>query len=71
MLRGGALPLVGIAGLTLASCDVDKVQEGNAPEIEVTEEGQLPRYDVDAADVEVGTEKKEVTVPEITVDPPE
>lgn len=56
--------------LALAACEVDKTQEGEAPEVNV-EGGEMPKYDVDPADVDVGTEKKEVTVPTIDVNPAE
>ncbi len=43
----------------LAACDVDQTQDGEMPEVKV-EGGQLPEYDVETAEVEVGT--KETTV---------
>lgn len=52
----------------MAACDVDQTEEGEMPEIEV-EEGQLPSYDVDAADVEVTEDT--VTVPDIDINAPE
>lgn len=52
----------------MAACDVDQTQEGEMPEVQV-EEGQLPAYDVDAADIEVTEDT--VTVPDIDVNPPE
>ena len=57
------------AAFALASCDVEKTQEGNMPEVEVKEEGRLPKYDVDAPEVDVTTETKEVEVPEVNVTP--
>ena len=36
-----------------------------------TEEGKLPEYDVDAPKVDVGTEKKEITVPKVDVSYPD
>ncbi|MBA2432004.1 MAG: hypothetical protein H0V56_07795 [Chthoniobacterales bacterium] len=56
----------GIA-LSLTSCNVRQTQEAKAPEVEV-KDGQMPKYDVDTADVSVGTEKREVTVPKITTE---
>lgn len=56
--------------LPMAACTVEKTQDGEMPEVEATG-GQLPEYDVDAADVEVGTEEKEITVPDIDVTPPD
>jgi hypothetical protein len=58
----------GIA-LSLTSCNVRQTQEAKAPEVEV-KDGQMPKYDVDTADVSVGTEKREVTVPTMDVTMP-
>ncbi|MDP0490872.1 MAG: hypothetical protein Q7Q71_07475 [Verrucomicrobiota bacterium JB023] len=85
-----------VAPFFLWSCDVDKVEEGNMPdvdvnaeegkmpEVEVTEEGKLPsvdvdvdgemevpKYDVDTPDIDVGTKTKEIEVPTIDVDMPD
>ncbi|MBH9537163.1 hypothetical protein [Novosphingopyxis sp. YJ-S2-01] len=65
-----SLPLISVAalGLSLAACSVDKTEEGEAPELNVeADAGQLPEYDVDTADVNVGTETTEVAVPEVDV----
>ena len=51
----------------LIGCDVDKTQEGKMPQVHVTE-GQLPKYDVDGPEVEVGSTTKEVEVPDVDVD---
>ena len=51
----------------LTSCNVKQTQEAKAPEVEV-KEGQLPKYDVDAAKVTVQPEKKEITVPKVTTE---
>ena len=62
------------AALTLTGCRVEKTQEGNLPEVDVETRGetQMPKYDVDAADVDVGTTKTEVSVPTVDVNmPPE
>ncbi len=48
------------------SCDIDQTQEAKLPEVEV-EAGQLPSYDVDWADIDVGTTTRTVTVPKIRV----
>lgn len=67
MSRSTAMLVVGLSALCLAACDVDKTQEGEAPEVSV-EGGQLPKYDVDAPDVDVNKEQKQVTVPDVDVD---
>jgi len=66
-----ALILVPAIALGLTACDVQKTQEGKLPDVDVdVKGGQVPKYDVDAGDVDVGTEKKEITVPTIDVDSP-
>ena len=62
--------LAALMGLALASCDVDKTEEGSLPEVEV-QGGNMPEYDVDGPDIDVGTETKEVEVPTVDIDMPE
>ncbi len=57
--------------LTFAACDVDKVEDGELPEVKVEGETKLPKYDVEGPDVKTGTKKVEVEVPTIDVDLPE
>ncbi len=52
-----------------SGCRVRQTQEGKVPEVEV-KGGQVPKYDVDAPDVDVKTEKREVEVPVVKVNPP-
>ncbi len=62
------------AALTLTGCRVEKTDEGNVPDVDVTTKGELdaPNFDVDAADVDVGTTQADVTVPTVDVNmPPE
>lgn len=56
--------------LGLAACDVDQTKEGKMPEVKVTE-GEMPKYDVQAADVDVGTKETTVTVPTVDVTMPD
>ncbi|MFA0964482.1 hypothetical protein AB9P05_21930 [Roseivirga sp. BDSF3-8] len=54
--------------LLFSACDVDKTEEGEAPELEIeAEAGELPEYDVDWANVEVDTRTKTVTVPKLVI----
>jgi len=46
----------------LSACQVDKTQEGEMPDVRV-EGGQLPAYEVETAEVDVGTRTTEVEVP--------
>lgn len=58
-----------VFSFALAGCDVDKMQEGEMPDVDIqTEPGQMPEYDVDAPDVDVDTETKEIEVPDVDVD---
>ncbi|MES2980869.1 MAG: hypothetical protein V4727_01035 [Verrucomicrobiota bacterium] len=56
---------------TLTSCDVDKVEDGEMPEVKIEGDAKLPKYDVEGPDVNVGKKKVEVEVPTIDVDLPE
>jgi len=58
------------ATLSLTGCRVEKTQEGNLPDVDVEGETKLPAYDVDAADVDVGTTEANVTVPTVDVNMP-
>lgn len=61
-----AVPLALVLGAGLAGCRVQQTEEGEMPKVDVdveAEEGKLPKYDVDAPDVDVKTEKREVEVP--------
>lgn len=64
-----AMLCLSILVLPLAACSVEQTEEGELPEIEA-EGGNMPEYDVDAADVEIGTEEREVTVPDVDIEPP-
>ena len=52
------------------SCDVEKTEEGEAPDLDVDVEadaGEAPEYDVDWANVNVGSRSKTVKVPKVVV----
>ena len=62
---GSAMMIAGIAG-----CDVDQVEEGQMPNVDMSADpGTLPEYDVETPDVDVETEERTVTVPDVDVDP--
>ncbi len=55
------------------SCEVEQTQDGKLPKVDVdvdAEGGQLPKFDVDAPDVDVSVKKKkvEIEVPDVDVD---
>ncbi|MTI20995.1 hypothetical protein E1176_08170 [Fulvivirga sp. RKSG066] len=59
-----------IGAALFASCDVDKTEQGEAPELDVdveAESGEMPEYDVDWANVNVGTRTKTMKVPKVVV----
>lgn len=67
-----ALAFALTAVFALAACDVDQTEEGALPEVDVEAQGgQMPAYDVETADVEVGTRPAEVQVPEVDVTMPD
>jgi hypothetical protein len=69
--KSGVLVLALLASMASGACRVRQTQEGEMPDVDVkTEGGKVPEYDVDAADVDVKTEKREVDVPVVTVEPP-
>lgn len=56
----------------LSACDVEQTQEGEMPEVEVTSEGgQMPEYDVETAEVEMGTETRTIEVPTAEIQTPD
>ena len=64
--------LVGASCLALVACDVDQTQEGNLPDVDVNASGgQLPEFNVEGPDVNIGTENTTVQVPTIDVDIPD
>ncbi len=56
--------------MSLAACDVDQTKEAELPEVEV-KGGQVPEFDVEAPEVEVGTKTTTVEVPTVDVKMPE
>jgi predicted RecA/RadA family phage recombinase len=62
-----------VLALGVAGCDVKKVQEGNITvpkyDVQKTQSGDVtaPKYDVTTPDVNVGSEKRTVTVPTVDV----
>ena len=70
MKRKSIFFLAPMLAFGFAACAVEQTEEGDMPDVEV-EGGQLPEYDVDAADVEVGTDTTTVTVPDVDVNMPD
>lgn len=66
MKRKSIFFLAPVLAFGLAACSVEQTEEGDMPEVEV-QDGQLPEYDVDAPDVDVGTDTTTVVVPDVDV----
>ncbi|MEN7537806.1 hypothetical protein [Aurantiacibacter flavus] len=59
--------LASTAAMGLAACDVEQTDEGEMPEVDVNG-GELPEYNVDAADVDVEMKEETVEVPTLEVE---
>ena len=62
--------LLALLLFTASACEVEKQQSGDLPEVEVdvdAEEGEMPEYKVNWADVNVGRRTKTVEVPKVMV----
>lgn len=56
--------------IAILSCNIKKEEKGKLPEIDVdvsADAGELPEYEVDWADVNVGTTTKTVEIPKIVI----
>jgi hypothetical protein len=59
--------LVVIAAFAFGLIDINQTKETKMPEVK-TEGGQMPAFDVDTADVDVGTTTETVELPKVEVD---
>ena len=62
--------IIALAGTFLTSCNVKKEEKGEMPDLDVdvtADAGELPEYDVNWADVNVGTRTETVEVPKVAV----
>ena len=66
----GAAVIAALVGVTtLYLVDVDQTQEARLPDVDVqVTEGQMPKFDVDVADVNIQTKEVEVDVPTMDVE---
>ena len=63
--------LIGISFLSFTACNVQKTKEGKLPDVDINATGgQLPKYNVQGPEVNVGVENKTVQVPTVQVNPP-
>jgi len=68
-----AIPaLMALTCFSLAGCRVDQTKDAKAPDVDVNVSGgQLPEYNVQGPDVEVGSVNKTIEVPTVDVKTPE
>lgn len=65
----GAVAIAGVIVAGLYLVDLDQTQEARLPDVDVqVSEGQMPKFDVDVADVKVGSREVEVEVPTVGVE---
>ncbi len=69
MKRLIAASLIVPFALGLVACDVDQTEEGELPEVTV-EGGNMPEFDVETADVDIGTKETTVEVPDVDITMP-
>lgn len=63
--------LLGAVCLSFGGCQVNKTQDAKLPKVQVkTSEGQLPAFNVQGPDVEVGSKTKSFKVPTVHVTTP-
>lgn len=61
--------VIALAAFGFYYFDVEQTQNASLPDVDVTVEGgEMPEYDVESGDVEVGTEEVTVTVPTLEVE---
>jgi hypothetical protein len=57
-------------GLALGACTAEVEDKGSMPDVDV-QGGEMPKVDVDPANVNVGTDTQTVVTPEVSVTPTE
>lgn len=68
----GAIAAVLIVAFGFFFFDVDQTEEARLPDVDVAVEGgNMPEFDVEAGDVEVGSEEVTLNVPTVDVQSPE
>ena len=64
--------VMGAGCVMLGACQVEKTQNGQMPNVDVNVSGgQLPEYNVQGPEVNVGTENKVIQVPTVDVKAPQ
>jgi hypothetical protein len=67
-INNKSLLVVALMAATTFACSVKQTEEGELPEVDIeTEAGNMPEYNVNWADVNVGTRTKTMKVPKVMV----
>lgn len=67
-----AIAVAAAIGAGIYFVDVDMTEEASLPDVDVSVEGgNVPEFDVETGDVEIGTTELEVTVPTVDIESPE
>ncbi len=68
----GIAAVVALGAFGFYMIDVEQTQEARMPDVDISvESGQLPEFDTEVGDIDVGTEEITITVPTIDVESPE
>lgn len=68
----GIVALVALVAFGFYFFDVEQTEEARLPDVDVSVEGgNLPEFNAEAGDVEVGSKEVTVTVPTVDVESPE
>ncbi|NOE20817.1 hypothetical protein GS634_22025 [Ruegeria atlantica] len=67
-----AIAVVAIIAFGIYMIDIDMTEEAQLPDVELkVEGGNLPEFDAEVGDIEVGTEEVKIDVPTIDIQSPE
>lgn len=64
------LLLLGLSITVLSACNIKKEEKGELPDVDIdvtADAGELPEYDINWADINVGTKTKTLDIPKVVV----
>lgn len=67
-----AIAAVAVIAFGIFFIDIDQTEEASLPDVDVSVEGgNLPEFEAETGDIDVGTTEVEVTVPTVDIESPE